>query len=352
MSPSSSSGDSFDNTNSLVSDEITDFFKQLNLNIVFEDGCLMNNCNSMFDYFRHNVNFTCNDVMSCFKNNYESERGTVMNTNIVHHVTDMNNTLADVYNTLDYVSNDSVCLRKINNFNNGNEISNYRRYSMVFVNAAYGKVFHGARTTDIDYTRLQYWVNAFHSYQFENPINKMLCGFILHLLYVRISPHSKFNLAMARYLFLENKLQINDAYVPISPLHNDNVIPITDVLNEIYTEIFGTLYDLKRIVSDDYYSLTLNSKLLKRIYYVIYASRTYAMCCKLSSKFRKQVMKNIDFMYIFCFGHGFYTAYFPNTEQRNMNNIKFVNWLNGTFFDYTKHKKFINLFGVERITHI
>ena len=337
MSSSSSISSLELNDNELVDKEITDFFKTLELDVVFEDGCFMNTCCSMFDHVKMNEQcFKANndDLKSAIKNSYEFEQGIIMKSRIMNQLIQSNNSISNVYNAFAQTTDSNA----------------FRRQRVLFMNSIYGKTYNGAAIKNINYSKLQNWVNVFHNYQFEQPVNKMLCGFVLHLLYLRLVPHERFNSAIARYLFLENKLQTGSSdlsFVPVSILLNNNVVPALDILNELYASVFDPIYDNVKASESDYYHLIVTSQMLRRMYYIIYISRLQFMSCKYYPKLRREMNKNIDFVYIFCLGHGCFPVYSTTTvripEQRNILNIKFVNWINSTLFDYTQHKKLLSL---------
>ena len=336
--------------NELVDKEITDFFKSLDLNVVFEDGCFMNTCCSMFEHVKSellHIKPGNADFKLAVKNSYEFEQNIMMKPATATQLLQSNNSISNVYCAFAHPTINS-------SIGTTNTTDSFRRQRAVFINGIYSKTYSGALIKNINYAKLQNWVNVYHNYQFEQPVNKMICGFVLHLLYIRLVPHDCFNLAISRYLFLENKFQIDNSdmsFVPVSILLNDNVVPVLDMMNTVYEYIFDTIKDPCKATESEYYNLTLPSRILKGIYYIIYVSRLHFISCKYNSKLRRQLNKNIDYMYIFCTGHGCFPIYSTTTvrisEERGLANIKFVNWVNGTLFDYTRHKKFLSLFNVK-----
>ena len=198
------------------------------------------------------------------------------------------------------------------------------------MNDVFGTIYTSAKQTyiNIEYgaerrgrSPLQEWVNKFHECQFENKIDKILCGFILHLLYVRIHPHFDGNGRMSRYLFLENKLCMKESTIPGSA-YALSFCPLSKILkegqrpefpkktclelpmkymNDIYNFIDESI-DVNTAKEEDYYKLKINNKILKKIYYIIYISVCYKYCIKYNNKIIDSFNNYNDFKYIFCLG--------------------------------------------------
>jgi Fic family protein len=115
----------------------------------------------------------------------------------------------------------------------------------------------GIEYSKIDISRLQRWVDLYHSYSFNSPGEKLIVGYILYLLYERIHPHEDGNGRMGRYLFIENKL----SYFQFDYESKDNLYSETSFRG--YLGDFHMSIQYKN--EADYYKLTIGNKLMSKI---------------------------------------------------------------------------------------
>lgn len=150
-----------------------------------------------------------------------------------------------------------------------------KRTRHVCVKNTFDEILHiGLQPSKIDYGVIQRWVNEFYAHEFKTSTEKMFCGFILYLLYVRIHPHQDGNGRMGRYLFLENRLlERTKSYVPLSTiLNNHNFRDVSDKLLSLYNSI--DIKEKNRDV-DTYYTLHLSDRHINTMLYIIYISIVY-----------------------------------------------------------------------------
>lgn len=146
------------------------FFNNLKLDIQFEDPNFHYEITDIFTHFKHEYPTTDNDIIEELKESYEYETSKQMKPEVYETLMKQDNTITTIYSILE-------------------PKYNVKRNKAVHLNDMFGTVYTGAKQSYIDIDRLQQWVDMFHSYEFESNTDKLLCGFILHLLYVRIHPH-------------------------------------------------------------------------------------------------------------------------------------------------------------------
>lgn len=225
---------------------------------------------------------------------------------------------------------------------------NCKRNKKIYINDQFGTIYTGMKSSQININILQNWVDKFHSYIFNNYIEKMLTGFILYLLYERIHPHSDGNGRMGRYLFLENKLLLGiNNCLPLSKILNDCLELPVKYMNEIF-EWLDTTVNIESN-EKDYYKLKIPLKILKKIFYIIYISICYKYFISIDKKHIKLFKKFDDFKYIFCICKAKHdvgkSTELYITEKHKLLNIKFANKIN-EFIDFEIHKKYIKEFGI------
>ena len=151
----------------------------------------------------------------------------------------------------------------------------FERKVNVYVKNNFDDVLHvGLQPSKINYEWLQCWVNDFYTYHFKSSVEKMFCGFILYLFYIRIHPHQDGNGRTSRYVFLENKLlEGTENYFPLSTIIESNMFR---TVNNNMGELMKLIdFSDKNISEDKYYSLTLSDKNVKMILYIMYISIVY-----------------------------------------------------------------------------
>lgn len=128
----------------------------------------------------------------------------------------------------------------------------------------------------IDLDVLQSWVNVYHNKVFESTLEKMIIGFILYYMYIRVSPHEHSNELIATYLFLENNKMINtesdvytSSYVPISSIKQFN-FP-RRILDCLHDSAFKSI-DEESGYDDIYRFISVDECMLNYIHYLIYTS--------------------------------------------------------------------------------
>ena len=339
-----------------LDNEINDFFESLQLNVKFDNETVFSDNANIFNHIypiKYDKAFNSNQLMKrCFRTSYELDVGLTLNPNIYDKLASCNNSMENVYKVITSkslaVNTNNSLLSKVD----------YKRYKNAFINGCYSTIYMGARYQFINYTKLQNWINMFHAFHFESNLNKMICGFILHLLYIRILPHSSDNARMARYLFLENKLLSENTFVPLSPMLNESIEAVTNILEEIYKWLFTTV-DYTKATEEDYYPLTgsnqcfhITNNVLSKIIYLIYITRLFNHCCRAKGKFSSTLKSNLDYEYMFCRCRGSFkirqTTDMYVSEYRTNLLFKFMGWLNKNFFDYSSHYDIIKrLIGIQ-----
>lgn len=344
---------------------ISGFFERVKLNVKFGDKYFHENYTWLFNHLKHCQQVELDDLIDALQSSHYYETNTNM---------------PETYNKLLQTDNDIESLYKIFEPN-----LPCIRNQKVYINDKFGTVYEGAKQSYIKKHILQNWVDEFHSYNFNNSVDKMLCGFILYLMYVRIHPHFDGNGRMGRYLFLENKLlKDKDNFCPLSIVLS-KFIDIVDVhMEEIYKLLDESVNS--NSTEEDYYKLNINTKILKKIYYIIYISVTFRHCVSahdelirkelldvtikhkrdinvpikptISSKWEKKKYDNYfmmffdkydDFKYIFCLtksNHevGRSTTLKISKEHKNRN-LLLAKYLN-VWIDYETHRKLIKDFGI------
>ena len=308
--------------------DIENFFKSLNLKVEFTDEYFHENYTNLFDHFKYPYETNTDDVIEELKNSYEFEKHENMKPEVYEKIMKEDNNVEKIYKIIEPKY---PC----------------KRDKAVHVNDMFGTIYTGAKQTYININYLQEWVNKFHECQFENKIDKILCGFILHLLYVRIHPHFDGNGRMSRYLFLENKLcTIN--FCPLSKILKECLELPMKYMNDIYNFIDESI-DVNTAKEEDYYKLKINNKILKKIYYIIYISVCYKYCIKYNDKIIDLFNDYNDFKYIFCLGKaqhevGKSTAIRISDGHRTRNQ-KLANEIN-KLLNFDHHVQLIKEFGI------
>lgn len=306
---------------------INEFFNKISLNITFQDEYLHENFVNMFEHFKQEYQTNTSDVIDELKNSYVYETGEEIHKNMYERLLNEDNDIIKLYNIIEPKL---PCVRN----------------RKVYVNDSFGTAYTGAKQSYIDIDRLQAWVDEFHSFEFDNNTDKMLCGFILYLLYVRIHPHIDGNGRISRYLFLENKLLkgLNN-FCPLSSILNNQLRLPAEHMENIFNWLDETV-DAEHSTKEDYYKLYIPNDMLKQMYYIIYIAVCYKYCTKTSDEFI-QLMNSIDdFKYIFCLGKccmqvGQSTTL--NSIGRRNRNMKYVKVIND-LIDFRTHVDIIKLF--------
>jgi hypothetical protein len=303
------------------------FFENLNLNIRIDEPELILNYRNMFRHFNNEYISTLNDIREELNASVIFETNTEMSPDTINKLIDVtDNDIPTLYNIIE----PKKCCK---------------RTRAVYIENDYSElVFTGAKQSFIDINVLQHWVNYFHAFQFENTTDKMFCGFILHLLYIRIHPHEDGNGRMSRYLFLENaKLEGQFNFCPLSKILNENLkLPNNDFMKHIYDWIDSTILNYDALTKESYYELVISTNILKRIYYVMYIT----ICYKYFTKYcdiSKQLFSKEGFKYTFCVCRqktlpGKSTAILDIYGAKRMKeHIRIIN----QFLDYNTHKNLI-----------
>ena len=148
------------------SHSLENFFNTLGLNIRFEDPFFHFEISHLFEHFKHPYpKDEDNDIIEELKASYGYETNQTMNPEVYESLMKQDNSIPILYHILE-------------------PKFQVKRNKAVYLNDQYGTVYTGAKQSYIDIDKLQQWVDLFHDYEFKNDIDKLLVGFILHLLYV------------------------------------------------------------------------------------------------------------------------------------------------------------------------
>ena len=304
---------------------IEHFFDKINLTITFEDPFFHYEMTNMFKHFKHEYPNTDDDIVEELKASYEYETNKQMEKQMYDALLNTDNIIVKLYNIIE---------PKLP----------VKRNKAVHVNDGYGTVYTGAKQSYVNIDILQNWVNEFHSYEFENNLDKLLAGFILYLLYVRIHPHLDGNGRISRYLFLENKLMKKNL-LPLSKILNDDLELPSYHMNEVFNWLDATV-DAKTAKQEDYYKLFVPNDVLYKIYYIMYIAICYKYCCSICKNFKNNLRKAKDYLYMFCVCKGFHEVGKSTTVRIDdvvkSNNQKFARWLDMNFFDWKRHCEIVN----------
>lgn len=308
----------------IKSDSIKRFFENVELDIKFEDPYFHLEITYLFDHFKHEYSQSETDIIEELKASYEYETNQKMNPAIYEKLMKEDNIIEKLYSILEPK-------RPV------------KRNIAVYINDEFGTAYTGAKQSYIEISKLQNWVDEFHEYTFENETDKLLVGFILYLLYVRIHPHTDGNGRMGRYLFLENRL-MKPNLCPLSKILNEDLEIPNEHMNDIFTWL-NTTIDPETNDKDDYYKMFIPNKILYKIYYIIYISICYKYCCSLCKDFKNTIKRTKNFLYLFCICKGFHevgTSTVIRIDERiKNNNQKFVKWIDDNFLDWNKHVEII-----------
>lgn len=290
---------------------ILDFFNSINLNITIDDSALYR-YRHMFDHLKYNNEQPSNDdIRELLSMSYKYETNENISTTMLNNIMSTPNNIYQLYTIIEPKK---PC----------------KRNRMVYIMDAFGSVVHkAAKQSYIDINRLQQWVNGYHNWNFEDPVDKLLCGFILYLLYVRIHPHEDGNGRISRYLFLENRLM--SCICPLSETLHNHLYITWDAMNEVFKWLDSTI-NSDTATSNDYYRLHIPSKIIRLIYYIIYTSIIYRYCIKASDKC-KQYIDNMDYKYIICTGK----TPINNITNEHKRNIKAIIRDINEVLDYKTH---------------
>ena len=302
---------------------VTDFFEQLHLRITFEQ---FQSYPNMFAHLRKPIMFDIDVVQECLHASYAYETNKDMSADMCNSILETKNDIQQLYKILEPKL---PC----------------KRNRAVYINDAFGTVFTGAKQSYINIERLQEWVDKFHTFEFDNDVDKTFCGFVLYLLYVRIHPHCDGNGRMGRYLFLENKMM---NLVPLSVLLNDEI----DIACKYMTKIFEILDDTinaSTAKESDYYQLHITNQMCQFIYYIIYIATCYKYCCTVDDKFKDLMNRYVDFRCLFCVGKAKIDidrskrfAIRPEIKTRNQQFAKYID----THIDFRTHVRILSEFKV------
>lgn len=317
---------STDSLNLLDSSEsqIKDFFDKLNLSVSLSDPFINEYFWLLFSHIKYPISFNIDDVKNNVKNCWEYYKGTKCSANMIEKLISSNNSIDNVFHVF-------------------SPTEDTKRSDGAFIHSLYGTVFSGCNHELINTNRIQNWVNIYHNYQFEHIEDKLFCGFILFLLYMRIMPHSDYNEQVANYLFLSNKL--SNVCIPLYEVINSGLIEPEHELTLIYKWLYNdsSTEDLTKEV--DYYTLEIPNEIVKRIYYLIYISILYSTGMKNIHGFNAKVNKNKDFDRLFCECRGNFPIFISHhvkiSEERRINNIRFTHWLNDKLMAWSIHQRWI-----------
>lgn len=231
---------------------IETFFEKINLNIIFDENILYEYENILYDTLKTEYKVSDNKIELYESFEIEGARLTKKQLELLL------NTENNIYKLHKIIEPKELVKRNKN----------------IGVVNEWGEPIHiGMKPSKINIEILQNWVDNFHNFNFQKPIEKAIAGFILYLLYERIHPHSDGNGRMGRYLFLENKLLLGtESYFPLS-----GILYNLPILQSSMDSIFQKYIDLE---SDNYnesfyYSLYITIPFLKHIIYILFISISY-----------------------------------------------------------------------------
>jgi hypothetical protein len=136
-----------------------------------------------------------------------------------------------------------------------------------------GPIHDGADVDWFKMDQLQEWVNVYYNFPWkETKIGRnerMVCGFLLYIAYVRFHPHSDGNGRIARYLFLENKrLSGTPGYFPLSSMLVSS--PKVRAAHEALLRQFGSRSDMTQLI--DFQTFEVTHRTVRSIIDIAYTS--------------------------------------------------------------------------------